>query len=108
VVSQQILFRVRDAIRLGGLRAARDGKHYPGAVLGVPVGIWIAYNQIKGAKEIAPMALAGHDNQSTTDEQKLWFDGSEKWYGALVKGGAVKPCVAHGLMGSGEGKLAGQ
>ncbi len=27
VVSQQILFRVRDAIRLGGLRAARDGNY---------------------------------------------------------------------------------
>jgi cephalosporin-C deacetylase-like acetyl esterase len=56
-----------------------------------PVGDWITFNQAKGPKEIAAMALAGHNNQSTRDEQKLWYDISEQWLNTLVHGGEVKP-----------------
>jgi hypothetical protein len=37
VVCQDVQFTCQGAIRLNGLRAAREGKRYPGAVLGVPV-----------------------------------------------------------------------
>ena len=56
-----------------------------------PVGDWIAFNQLKGPKEIAAMALAGHNNQSTPEEQKLWNDLSEHWLKTLAQGGEVKP-----------------
>ena len=37
VVCQNTPFRVEGAIRLAGVKGAREGKRYPGAVLGVPV-----------------------------------------------------------------------
>jgi cephalosporin-C deacetylase-like acetyl esterase len=56
-----------------------------------PVGIWTMFNQIKSPKEIAPMAQAGHNNQSTALEQKMWTDGQTAWLTTLVNGGEIKP-----------------
>ena len=39
VVCQGVPFECQGAIRLAGVRAAREGKRYPGAVVGVPVGL---------------------------------------------------------------------
>jgi cephalosporin-C deacetylase-like acetyl esterase/lysophospholipase L1-like esterase len=56
-----------------------------------PVGIWTAFNQIKGPKEAAPMFDSPHNNLATPEQQRPFTRRSEEWLSALVKGEAVKP-----------------
>src|SRR3712207_8071929 len=56
-----------------------------------PVGIWIAFNQIRGPKEAVPMIDSPHNHQATPAQQRPYTARSAEWLGALVRGGAVKP-----------------
>ncbi len=56
-----------------------------------PVGIWIAFNQIKGPKEVAPMIDSPHNHQATPEQQRPYTTRSAEWLGTLVRGGALKP-----------------
>src|SRR5215207_3919317 len=56
-----------------------------------PVGIWIAFNQIRGPKEAAPMIDSPHNHQATPAQQRPYTVRSAEWLNTLVRGGAVKP-----------------
>ncbi len=56
-----------------------------------PVGIWIAYNQIKGPKEAVPMTESPHNHQATPAQQRPFTTRSAEWLNTLVQGGTVKP-----------------
>src|SRR5215207_7534651 len=56
-----------------------------------PVGIWIAFNQIKGAKEAVPMVDSPHNHQATPEQQRPYTARSAEWLNTLVRGGTVKP-----------------
>jgi cephalosporin-C deacetylase-like acetyl esterase len=59
-----------------------------------PVGIWTAYNQIKGPKEAAPMVDSPHNNLATSAQQRPFTQRSAEWLDALAKGGEIKPAEA--------------
>jgi cephalosporin-C deacetylase len=55
-----------------------------------PVGVWIAFNQIPGAKELIPMVESDHNNR-TPEKQGAW---DARWHAVLdtlVKGGRFEP-----------------
>jgi len=54
-----------------------------------PVGIWTAYNQIPGAKEIVPMPEAAHNNVIPNTE-RAWNTRSEEVLSTILKGGVLK------------------
>jgi cephalosporin-C deacetylase-like acetyl esterase/lysophospholipase L1-like esterase len=54
-----------------------------------PVGIWAAFNQIKGPKEAAPMVDSPHNNSATPQQQFPITGRTTQWLGTLVKGQAV-------------------
>ena len=56
-----------------------------------PAGIWTAFNQIRGPKEVAPMFEAPHNNTATQAQQLPFSTRSSEWLTTLVGGGAVKP-----------------
>lgn len=56
-----------------------------------PVGIWIAFNQIRGPKEAVPMIDSPHNHQATPAQQRPYTARSAEWLDTLVRGGAVKP-----------------
>jgi cephalosporin-C deacetylase len=56
-----------------------------------PVGIWTAFNQIKGPKEAAPMFDSPHNNLATPAQQRPYTKRSAEWLDILVKGGEIKP-----------------
>lgn len=56
-----------------------------------PVGIWIAFNQIKAPKEPVPMIESPHNHQATPAQQRPFTVRSAEWLGALVHGGQVRP-----------------
>jgi cephalosporin-C deacetylase len=56
-----------------------------------PAGIWIAFNQIKGPKEAAPMFNSDHNNLATAEQQMPFTSRSTQWLNTLVKGEPVKP-----------------
>jgi cephalosporin-C deacetylase len=56
-----------------------------------PVGIWIAFNQIRGPKEAAPMVDSPHNHLATPEQQLPWTTRSEEWLAAIVGGGTVAP-----------------
>jgi cephalosporin-C deacetylase-like acetyl esterase len=56
-----------------------------------PVGIWIAFNQIKGPKEAAPMIDSPHNHLATQEQQRPYTTRSAEWLTALVGGGEIKP-----------------
>ncbi len=56
-----------------------------------PVGIWIAFNQIKGPKEAVPMVDSPHNHQATEAQQRPYTTRSAEWLDTLVRGGEVKP-----------------
>src|SRR3712207_1674984 len=56
-----------------------------------PVGIWIAFNQIKGPKEAVPMVDSPHNHQATPEQQRPWAERSAEWLNTLVRGGRVRP-----------------
>lgn len=51
-----------------------------------PVGIWTAFNQIRGPKEIVPLVEARHNHQATPAQQQPYFDRQRAWMEALVGG----------------------
>ncbi len=56
-----------------------------------PVGIWTAYDQIPGNKEIIPMPRAAHNNQAPAETEQAWAKRSEEVLAAILKGEPVKP-----------------
>jgi cephalosporin-C deacetylase len=56
-----------------------------------PVGIWIAFNQIRAPKEAVPMIESPHNHQATPAQQRPFTTRSAEWLGTLVRGGAVTP-----------------
>jgi cephalosporin-C deacetylase len=51
-----------------------------------PVGIWAAFNQIKGPKEATPMIDSPHNHLATPEQSLPWTQRSAAWLGALVAG----------------------
>src|ERR1044072_1683620 len=56
-----------------------------------PVGIWIAFNQIKGPKEAVPMINSPHNHLATPEQQRPFTSRSAEWLNTLVRGGKIKP-----------------
>lgn len=56
-----------------------------------PVGIWIAFNQIKGPKEAAPMVDSPHNHQATPEQQRPYTERSAEWLNTLVRDEEIKP-----------------
>jgi len=56
-----------------------------------PVGIWIAFNQIKGPKEAVPMINSPHNHLATPEQQRPFTSRSAEWLNTLVQGGEIKP-----------------
>ena len=51
-----------------------------------PVGIWAAFNAIKGPKEAAPMIESPHNHLATPEQSVPWTNRSAAWLTALVNG----------------------
>ena len=51
-----------------------------------PVGIWAAFNGIKGPKEVAPMIDSPHNHLATPEQSLPWTQRSTAWLGTLVAG----------------------
>ena len=51
-----------------------------------PVGIWSAFNLLKGPKEAAPMPESPHNHLATPEQSLPWTQRSAAWLGALVAG----------------------
>jgi cephalosporin-C deacetylase len=56
-----------------------------------PAGIWIAFDQIKGPKEAAPMIDSPHNNLATSAQQRPYTKRAAEWLAALAKGEPVQP-----------------
>jgi cephalosporin-C deacetylase len=56
-----------------------------------PAGVWTAYNEIQGPKEVVPLIEAPHNNIATQEEQLPYYQGSAQWLDTLVKGGEITP-----------------
>jgi cephalosporin-C deacetylase len=52
------------------------------------VGIWAAFNEIKGPKEAAPMIESPHNHLATPEQSLPWTQRSAAWLAALVNGRA--------------------
>jgi cephalosporin-C deacetylase len=53
-----------------------------------PVGIWIAYNQLRGPKEVVPLVDAAHNHQATAEQQAAYTKRAAEWLQMLVSGRA--------------------
>jgi cephalosporin-C deacetylase len=51
-----------------------------------PVGVWTAFNQLKGPKEAAPMIDSPHNHLATPEQSLPWTRRSTAWLNALVAG----------------------
>jgi cephalosporin-C deacetylase-like acetyl esterase/lysophospholipase L1-like esterase len=56
-----------------------------------PVGIWTAFNQIKGPKEAVQMIDSAHNNQATAAQQRPYTSRSAHWLNTLLRGENVRP-----------------
>jgi cephalosporin-C deacetylase len=54
-----------------------------------PVGIFTAFNQIKGYKEFVPLFDAPHNHQATPEQQAAYENRSREWLRMLAAGGDV-------------------
>jgi len=54
-----------------------------------PVGIFTAFNQIRGPKEAVPMVESPHNHQATPEQQAPYTQRSTEWLQALVAGAPV-------------------
>ena len=52
-----------------------------------PVGIWIAFNEIRGPKEAAPMVDSPHNNLATAEQQRPYTQRSAEWLDILASTG---------------------
>jgi cephalosporin-C deacetylase-like acetyl esterase/lysophospholipase L1-like esterase len=75
-----------------------------------PVGVWTAFNQIKGPKEAVPMIDSPHNNLATAAQQRPYTSQSSKWLGILAKGGSpdVEPLYTSPVEKSGASVPADQ
>ena len=73
-----------------------------------PVGIWIAFNQIKGPKEAVPMIDSPHNHLATPEQQRPYTSRSAKWLSTLVHGGEIKPSQEPGRPGAKDWSGPGQ
>ncbi len=55
-----------------------------------PVGIWTAFNQIAGPKEVVPMLESDHNN-ITPEKQGAWEARSKEVLGTILRGGEFTP-----------------
>jgi cephalosporin-C deacetylase len=55
-----------------------------------PTGIWIALNQVPGAKEVIGMVESDHNN-ITPQKQGAWDTRSKEVLGLILHGGEFKP-----------------
>ena len=55
-----------------------------------PVGIWTAFNQIKGPKEAVQMIDSAHNNQATPAQQRPYTSRSAHWLNTLLRGENVR------------------
>jgi beta-xylosidase/cephalosporin-C deacetylase-like acetyl esterase len=51
-----------------------------------PVGIWAAFNQLRGLKEAAPMPDSPHNHLATAEQLRPWTQRSVGWLKTLVEG----------------------
>ena len=58
--------------------------------LAPPAGIWIAVNQVPGAKEVIPMVESDHNN-ITPEKQGAWDSRSKEVLSLILNGGEFKP-----------------
>jgi cephalosporin-C deacetylase len=54
-----------------------------------PVGIWAAFNRIRGPKEAVPLSEAPHNHLATPAQQQAYTKRSAEWLATLVAGGKV-------------------
>ncbi len=54
-----------------------------------PVGIWAAFNQIRGPKEAVPLSESPHNHLATPAQQEAYTTRSAEWLKTLVAGGKV-------------------
>lgn len=54
-----------------------------------PAGIWTAYNQIAGPKEVVPLVDSPHNHLATPEEQQPYNRRSTEWLNTLVDGSEV-------------------
>src|SRR6185369_12059995 len=51
-----------------------------------PVGIWTAFNQIRGPKEAAPRVESPHNHLATAEQQRPWTTRSTWWLDTIRHG----------------------
>jgi cephalosporin-C deacetylase len=51
-----------------------------------PVGIWIAYNQLRGPKEVVPLVDAAHNHQATAGQQAPYTTRAAEWLRMFASG----------------------
>jgi cephalosporin-C deacetylase-like acetyl esterase/lysophospholipase L1-like esterase len=56
-----------------------------------PVGIWTAFNQLRGPKQAMPMVDSPHNHLATPEQQGPYTQASAQWLNTLVKGGELFP-----------------
>ena len=56
-----------------------------------PVGVWTAFNQIRGPKETVPLVNSPHNHLATEEQQRAYTTRSAEWLAALVHGTELKP-----------------
>lgn len=54
-----------------------------------PAGIWTAYNQIPGPKEVVPLVDSPHNHRATPEQQAPYARRSTAWLRALLRGEEV-------------------
>lgn len=51
-----------------------------------PVGIWAAFNEIRGPKEVVPLVNAAHNHESTPEQQAAYTSRAVEWFRMLAAG----------------------
>jgi cephalosporin-C deacetylase len=52
-----------------------------------PAGVWAAFNQLRGPKEVVPMIDSPHNHMATPEQQLPYVRRSTEWLDTLVHGG---------------------
>jgi cephalosporin-C deacetylase len=55
-----------------------------------PVGIWIAFNQLRGPKEVVPLVDAAHNHQATVEQQAAYTTRAAEWLRTFASGHVPK------------------
>jgi lysophospholipase L1-like esterase len=51
-----------------------------------PVGIWAAFNEIRGPKEVVPLVTAAHNHEATPEQQAPYTNRAADWFRSLAAG----------------------